>query len=206
MNKIEKRNIDNSEFRFIEDGNAKIVEGYALVFDSESKDLGGFTEVIKREAINDSTDMSDVIGLINHSMNHVLARKNSEVNTLQLEVDDKGLKYRFELDMEISYQKDLYLNMRKGNISKSSFAFRIAQGGDTWEKRSNGTYLRTIKSFGAITDISVVTNPAYQDTVSLTRSFEEIKTELDKTTEEVKDKIIFTKLNEAKMKMVSIKN
>ena len=38
--KIEKRNEDS-----------RIVEGYAIVFNSESRDLGGFTEVIEPTAL-----------------------------------------------------------------------------------------------------------------------------------------------------------
>jgi phage head maturation protease len=33
------------------DKDSRTVEGYALVFDSESNDLGGFTEVIDRNAL-----------------------------------------------------------------------------------------------------------------------------------------------------------
>jgi uncharacterized protein len=198
---MEKRYINEAEFRAFEEGDKKYVEGYALRFDSESKDLGGFTEIISREAINDNTDMSDVLCLFNHSMNYVLARKNADVNTLEISVDENGLKYRFEVDEDISYQKDLYRNMQKGNISKSSFAFRISNGGDKWEKR-DGKYLRTITSFSSISDVSVVTNPAYNDTVSLVRSFDEIKKELDG--EEIILPKEISKVNENKLKYVGV--
>ena len=34
------------------------VEGYALVFNKESRDLGGFTEIIEPEALEDILDLS----------------------------------------------------------------------------------------------------------------------------------------------------
>ncbi|MBC6365791.1 HK97 family phage prohead protease [Algoriphagus sp. AK58] len=196
---MEKRYINNSEFRFTEEGDKKYIEGYALVFDSESKDLGGFIEVIDRSSINESTDLSDVVALINHDSNFVLARKNEEANTLFLQVDEKGLKYRFEIDEEISYQKDLYRNVMKGNLSKSSFAFTLPRNGsgEKWEKRTDGKYIRTIKQFASIQDVSVVTNPAYHNTVSLSRSFEEIKKEFEESKNE-------SNLNEYMYKYISL--
>jgi HK97 family phage prohead protease len=180
MNK-ELRTYDNIEFRTIDEDGKKYIQGYALKFNTLSKDLGGFFETITREAINDKTDMSDVVALFNHNPLYVLARKNESVDTLELKVDETGLFYRFEVDEEISYQKDLYRNIEKGNISKSSFAFRIAEGGDKWEKR-DGKYFRTINSFKGVYDVSPVTNPAYEDTS--VRNFDEIKSELDKEVEE----------------------
>lgn len=181
MSKKELRNIDNPNFRAYKDeeDEKKYIEGYAFVFDSESKDLGGFIEVIERSAV-EGTDMSDVTALFNHNNNFVLARKNDSVSTLSLEVDNIGLKYRFEVDEEISYQKDLYRNMLKGNISKSSFAFYLNPdgSGERWEKRDN-KYFRYITKFSRISDVSVVTNPAYDQTISLARSLDDIKKELD---------------------------
>lgn len=144
----EVRLFENIEYRTVQEEDRKYIEGYALKFGIESKDLGGFKEIIERSAL-DHADLSDVVALFNHNPNYVLARKNSDVDTLQLLVDDTGLFYRFEVDEEVSYIKDLYLNIRKGNISKSSFAFRINEDGQKWEKRSTD-YLRTITSFKGI--------------------------------------------------------
>jgi HK97 family phage prohead protease len=174
----ELRNIENADFRAYENEDKKFIEGYGFLFNSESKDLGGFIEVIERSSI-ENVDMSNVTALFNHNNNYVLARKNGDVNTLELEIDEIGLRYKFEVDMEISYQKDLYRNMLKGNISKSSFAFYLPQdgSGERWEKRGD-KYYRHITKFARISDVSVVTNPAYDQTVSLARSFDSIKEEL----------------------------
>jgi hypothetical protein len=177
----EIRYIDNIEFRAIEEDNKRYIEGYALKFNNQSKDLGGFVEIIEPRSINENTDMSDVLALFNHSMNYVLARLNSEVSTLELEVDDIGLKYKFEVDEDISYVRDLYKNIQKKNITKSSFGFYLPSdgSGERWEKIDD-KYYRYITQFKKIVDVSPVTNPAYDNTSSTVRSFEDAKKELDK--------------------------
>lgn len=178
--KKEIRNFDNIEFRSFEEDGKKYIEGYALKFNQESKDLGGFIEIIESRSIDENTDMSDVVALFNHNMNYVLARKNNEVDTLKIEVDEVGLKYRFEVDNEISYIKDLHRNIEKKNITKSSFGFYLSNdgSGERWEKRDN-KYYRHITHFKKIVDVSPVTNPAYDNTTSTVRNFEEIKRNLD---------------------------
>ena len=49
MSNIERRGVASSE-RAIEEGEDKKIRGVASVFNSESRDLGGFTEVIDRHA------------------------------------------------------------------------------------------------------------------------------------------------------------
>lgn len=73
------------------------VEGYAVVFQSESNDLGGFKEVIDSRALDGIIEKSDVLCLLNHNEDKgVLARSNKGTGSLTLEVDEKGLKYSFE--------------------------------------------------------------------------------------------------------------
>ena len=43
------------------------VEGYAVVFNSESNDLGGFKEVIEPTALEGVVAISDVLCLLNHN-------------------------------------------------------------------------------------------------------------------------------------------
>ena len=53
------------------------VEGYAVVFQSESNDLGGFKEVIDSRALDGIIEKSDVLCLLNHNEDKgVLARSN----------------------------------------------------------------------------------------------------------------------------------
>jgi phage head maturation protease len=45
------RNLGNIELRALESPESRTITGYAVVFDSESQDLGGFIEIIKHGAI-----------------------------------------------------------------------------------------------------------------------------------------------------------
>ena len=50
-----------------------IVEGYAILFNTLSDDLGGFKEIIAPNALN-GVDISDVKCLINHDFSYVIGR------------------------------------------------------------------------------------------------------------------------------------
>lgn len=182
MNK-EIRLFNNAEFRAIEDQDDYYIEGYALTFNNESKDLGGFFEVIEDRSINENTDISDVVALFNHKDEYILGRNTS--NTLEIKKDDKGFFYRVKLDMDISYHKDLYLSIKRGDVNKSSFAFYLPKdgSGERWEKVGN-KYIRYITQFSKIADVSPVTNPAYDNTTSLIRLFEDIKKDFEETKDE----------------------
>lgn len=62
---------------------SRTVEGYALVFNSESNDLGGFTEVIEPSSLEGVLERSDILCLLNHNEDRgVLARWNKGVGSL----------------------------------------------------------------------------------------------------------------------------
>ena len=46
---------------------SRTVEGYALVFGKQSRDLGGFTEVIEPTALEGILEKSDILCLLNHN-------------------------------------------------------------------------------------------------------------------------------------------
>lgn len=168
------------EIRSEENEEQKIV-GYALKFNSESENLGGFVEKIETNAL-DGADISDVRALINHSPDKVLARSKS--GTLKLEVDEIGLKYTI-IPPSTSYARDLMESMKRGDINQSSFAFSIdyENDGDHWEyNEERDLYIRTIKRLRQISDVSVVTYPAYTQTESVIakRGLEDHKNELQK--------------------------
>ena len=61
------------------------VEGYAVVFNSESRDLGGFVEIIEPRALEGVLEQSDILCLLNHNEDKgVLARSNKGTGTLEL--------------------------------------------------------------------------------------------------------------------------
>lgn len=150
----------SEKMQVVEDSEKMIIEGYALRFNTLSNDLGGFVETISPEALKDA-DLSDVRCLIDHDSTKVLGRTIAQ--TLELNVDDEGLYFRCELP-NTSYSKDLYENIRLGNISQCSFGFILDEDGDVFEKRDDGLFHRTLRKIKSLFDVSVVTYPAYSDT------------------------------------------
>ena len=51
---------------------SRSVTGYAIIFNSESKDLGGFNEVIEPSALEGVLERSDVLCLLNHNEDNYL--------------------------------------------------------------------------------------------------------------------------------------
>ncbi len=165
------------------DSDEMIIEGYAALYDNETN-IGPFKETIARGAFDDVLD-NDVRALMNHDPNYVLGRTGA--GTLELELDDTGLKYRIKLG-EQQYAKDLYESVKRGDISQSSFAFTIAE--QSWsEDRS----VRSVDKVATLLDVSPVTYPAYKDTHGLVARNEETEPELidnaveETTSEEIKE-------------------
>ena len=150
------------------------VDGYALVFNSLSQDLGGFREQILPEAITDVLERSDVFALFNHDSEKVLARSKYGKGSLQLVVDEKGLRYSFDAPNN-DLGNTLLEFLTRGDIDSSSFAFTVAE--DKWDKQSDGMYVRTITKFDRLFDISPVWEPAYQATSVKCARFAEIQEE-----------------------------
>jgi HK97 family phage prohead protease len=163
--KKEIRNLASSiEIR--EDGNKPpVVEGYAAVFNDETVIAGKFAERVAPGAF-DQADMGNTVALFNHNIDQPLARVG---RGLELSVDERGLKYRFEIGNQ-SYAKDLIENIRMGNVSTSSFGFTVRD--DEWERRDDGVNLRTIKEVGLLFDVSPTTQGAYPTTEVGLRSME----------------------------------
>ncbi len=152
---------------------SRTVEGYAAVFNVESLDLGGFREIINPNAFDGVIPESDVFARFNHDANKILARSNHGKGSLELSIDDKGLKYRFEApDTETG--NELLAFLRNGDINESSFAFTVEN--DSWVKDSMGNYIRTINKVARLYDVAPVWNAAYGSATSVScRSFEEFK-------------------------------
>ena len=154
---------------------SRTVEGYALVFDKESRDLGGFIEIIDPSSLDGVIEKSDILCLLNHNEDiGVLARSKFGVGSLSLLVDETGLKYRFEAP-DTALGNELLEGLKRGDITTSSFAFTIDS--DKWEKRADGKYLRRITKFKELFDVSPVYKEAYPDTSVACRKMQELNTE-----------------------------
>lgn len=138
----------------------KTIEGYALLFNSPSKDLGGFRETIDSKAL-DGVDLSNVIMLDQHDYSKPLA--SVKAGTLKLDTDDKGLRFTATLDPSVSYASDTYANVKSGNVNSMSFRFDVDDGGDEFTQDEDGNVTRTIKQVKDLFEVSTVTIPAYDD-------------------------------------------
>lgn len=166
------------EMRAVDEEDGKmILEGYAITYDQPATHEYGnykFTEVIKRGAL-DEADMKDVPMRYNHNDTWLIIARTRN-NSLQLIKDDIGLKMRAEL-IDTQSNKDIYKAVKEKLIDKMSFAFRVADKGDTWQYGDRET-IRTVTKIKRIFDVSVVDTPFYDTTSVFARSFEELESNL----------------------------
>lgn len=157
----EKRSVayTTSEIRASADGTT--LEGYAAVWDSPSEPMP-FIEYVKRGAFGKTIkDGADVRLLIDHE-GVPLARTKS--GTLQLSEDERGLKIKAMLDPSNPDAQRVLSATRRGDLSQMSFAFRTIK--DSWNDERSIRELREVQLY----DVSVVTYPAYENTVVAVRN------------------------------------
>lgn len=159
-----------------EETDKMVVEGYAVVFNSPA--THGFTEIVDSNAFN-CCDMKDVPLRYNHTDQFlILARTRN--NSLQLTVDDKGLKIRAEL-LDTTQGRDIYKCIKAGLLDKMSFAFTVQE--ESWDY---DTDTRTILKIDRLYDVSVVDTPFYDTTSIYARALSTLengKKELDNSKE-----------------------
>jgi uncharacterized protein len=172
VEELRKQYGDNVELRTSEvraaGDDSLVIEGYAANFDTET-DLGYFRETIARGAFDDVLE-DDVRLLLNHDGAPMARTTNG---TLELSVDENGLKYRAAL-ADTQDGRDLYKLIKRGDISQSSFAFTISD-----EKWSEDRSTRTVQKMGRLLDVSPVTYPAYATTTVSARNMATAKAEAE---------------------------
>lgn len=156
-----------------ESGN--IIEGRPIVYDSRT-DIGYFDEIIERGAL-DKTDLTDVRFLVNHDTSKIplaRSRRNNGNSTMQLFVDEEGMRIKVALDTENNAEASaLYSAIKRRDISSMSFMFSVR--GEDWENIDSDHPLRRIKDIGSVVEVSAVTFPAYEATEIYTRSKEALE-------------------------------
>jgi HK97 family phage prohead protease len=142
--------------------------GYASVFNTETVIAGLFREQIAPGAFAEALTQDDVRALFNHDPNFVVGRTTS--GTLSLREDETGLAYDV-VPPDTQWARDLVVSVGRGDISQSSFAFGVPEGGDEWTRpaRAGELPLRTIRR-ATLYDVSLVTYPAYESTTTAVRS------------------------------------
>jgi HK97 family phage prohead protease len=146
-------------------GDEFVISGYAALFNSPSKNLGGFTETITPGAFTRSlAAKAQVQFTFNHSQDFVLARTTN--GTLELSQDSKGLRFRAQLNSKIQGHRDIWEACKSGLYTECSFAFMVGPDGQTWSP--DGTQ-RTLL-YVDLLDVSLVGIPAYSGTSASARN------------------------------------
>jgi len=144
-------------------GEGRTISGTAIVFNTESVLLGDlFTEIIEPGAVTLAMlAESDILMLVNHEDEMIpLARSKKGVGTLNIILTATGVDFNFEA-RKTAQGDEILAAVRAGDMDGMSFAFVVAENGDKWMQKPDGTYLRTITKFELFTDFSIVNGPAY---------------------------------------------
>ena len=131
------------------------VEGYASTFDPYvlfTEDGIDYSERIEPTAF-DGADLSDVVFRVDHS-GPVYAR--SSAGTVEVWTDEHGLGQITDLG-RTQRGRDLFADIEAGNYPKMSFAFTVAEDGDSYDK---ATHTRVISRIAKVFDVSPVSFPA----------------------------------------------
>ena len=167
MNELDvcRRKYAGQEFRAAEQDGEKHLTGHAAVFSSPTDIAGIFEEVIDRGAF-DGCDLTDVPFFVNHLENKIplaRSRNNNGNSTMKLSVDLTGLAMDARVDTENNQEaRAVYSAVERGDVSGMSFSFRVKE--QFWEKLDTDYPVRHIKKIAKVYEVSVVNDPAYEDT------------------------------------------
>lgn len=176
---MNEQRISAASFEVRDIGEAKTIAGYAALYGVRSRNLGSerlpLYEVILQGALRNRLN-DDVRALVNHNGGlTTLARTKS--GTLKLTEDETGLRYEFEVP-DTQAGRDIYEIIKRGDIDQSSFAFRIKRSGETYKRvleNDREVVIREISEVSELFDVSIVTYPAYDETMVEARGFEEFQ-------------------------------
>jgi len=190
-----------------ENNDSFVVEGYAAVYEVDSKPLNvgdgkTFVERIFKgafdEAVSQVNEQSrDCVATYQHERGTLLARTSS--GTLSLESDEWGLKFRFAVP-ETSIGRDVAVMLERGDLTQCSFVATVTPDDMKMYRDADGNWKQDINRFKEIYDVSLVIDPAYDATYAseISRSIED----LESTEEEIKRKMeqeVATKESQIKM-------
>lgn len=147
-------------------GKTPRIEGYAACYDSLSRDMGGWREILRRGCFSSTlkNGAMDVYCCFNHNPDLVLGTVRG--GTLKLEDREKGLWFSVS-PPDTSVGRDVVELMRRGDIGECSFAFQIQQ--ERWKTQGKQEIREILQ--GALFDVSVVTLAAFpQPSAHLARS------------------------------------
>lgn len=137
-----------------------ILTGRPVIYDQPTtiKDVfGEYTEVIRAGAL-DGADLSDIRLLYNHDTSKVPLARTPK--TMRFSLDPAGLTMTAELP-DTEEGRSVYTAVKRGDLSGMSFAFKVPEGGSTFDAKTN---TRTITKIEKVYEFSIVPFPAYPQT------------------------------------------
>jgi HK97 family phage prohead protease len=151
-----------------------VLVGYAAVFydgtpRTEFELYSGLVERVQRGAFERAIGEDDVRALFNHSENQILGRNTAK--TLRLLEDKTGLRYEIDLP-DTATGRDVATAVQRGDISGSSFAFRVKR--EQFTEVEEGATVRDILEVAPLYDVGPVTYPAYKATSAAMRAEDEL--------------------------------
>jgi HK97 family phage prohead protease len=149
-----------------------IIEGYPIVFNQRTQIGNYFFEEIDPHAL-DEADLSDIKFLINHNdgMLPVARHRRGKRSTMDISVDDKGMKIVARLDIEKNATaSELCSAVSREDITDMSFCFGITVSGEEWNDLDKEMPTRRITKISKVVEISAVNDGAYPQTSIYARS------------------------------------
>lgn len=183
MNKTLELRATDVELRGINEESGELtVSGYVNKTGQWSQPLGRekrFIERIMPGVFTRALDKgNDVDLLAEHDSSKLLA--STKNGSLSLSEDDNGLFMEARIS-PTSWGKDYHQLIQDGLLTNMSFGMSV--GKDKWEKRTDGTYERSIEDINLV-EVSVVKNPAYVQSTIQARSIDVIDEPTINLTEE----------------------
>lgn len=142
--------------------------GYAIRFGEEAfvrsqTGRGGFYEKVSPDV---KIEAAGAVAFWNHNPDIVLGSTRS--GTQRLTRDGNGIKNDIDLP-DTTWGRDIAALVKRGDVSGQSFSFTVPDGGDSWERRSDGASLRTLHHFNVI-EAGPVAMATYGGTTAMVRS------------------------------------
>lgn len=156
-----------AEIRSAGEGEDKKVAGVGIVYDAWTELWPGYKERINKGAVKWA---NEVKSCFNHNPSMILSTNKSNP-PLELRDMETGLEYTSPIP-PTTYGKDLEVNLERGNVRGSSFAFGVPKNGDRIWENDEGVMHREIKEL-ILYEIGPVTDPAYIQTTAAVRSARE---------------------------------
>lgn len=157
------RSFGIADLRAVDEGT--YIDGHPAVYDQKTNIGNWFYEVIERGAF-DECDFDDVLFCINHDLQKIplaRSRRNTSKSTMALQLDEKGVYIKADLDIENNSEaKSLYSSVKRGDIDGMSFIFYVKE--EKWENLDSDMPTRRITKIKKVREVTAASFPAYTGT------------------------------------------